>query len=125
MHGTQYGPSGGGRVRPWRTSGRGRLLVGSKWRTRRKPRRRNRHNPWQRTVATQIGHPFHRDDESVTDLGKGFYELGTFGGVFDRLPQLFHVGLSSPLQAHTYALRAARAATTLLSKPPSHTIHYP
>src|SRR5260370_41934635 len=115
MHGTQYGPSGGGRVRPWRTSGRGRLLVGSKWRTRRKPRRRNRHNPWQRTVATQIGHPFPRDDESVTDLGKGFYELGTFGGVFERLPQLFHGGVHSVLEVHKCVLRPESSAQLLAS----------
>jgi len=31
----------------------------------------------------------------VSDIGQGFDKLGAFGGVFERLPELFHSGVDS------------------------------
>src|SRR5207244_6387856 len=80
---------------------------------RRKAGPRHLHNPWQRTLTSTISQPLHRNDEAIADPGQSFNEFGTFGRVFERLPQLLHGGVDSMLEINEGVFRPQRRSQLL------------
>lgn len=64
-------------------------------------------------IANLISHPFHWNQEPIANLRQGLDELGTFGGVLEGVPQLFHGGVHSVLEVHKCILRPDGSAQLL------------
>jgi hypothetical protein len=67
------------------------------------------------TLVLRIDHPFHGNQETVTNLGHGLDELGIFDGVSQRLSQLFHGRVDPMLEVNEGIVRP-QCDTQLLAR---------